>query len=597
MTLEEVKDSYKSLIEAEKIKLSQLKKTIFQVGTVRLVVVLVCFALCYLLWGNTPVILAVIGISLILFLFFMKYHNKLFVEKKYCELLIQNAENELKGLDYDFSAFDGAAENADSNHSYSVDLDIFGNHSFFQSINRSITSFGKEQLAESLLYTYNQKEDIENHQDAVKELSAKKELLDRFRAIGQMNETEDLNVHFFSQQYMQTKLLSKSYWRYFVYVIPVLFAILTVLYVLGIIPLSIMGLSWSICFLLSLAPIKDIKEKMNLFEKRLDVLQTYSKLFRIIEDEKFDYPMLQDLQNKVVGEQSASAAILELKSYSNNLDQSFNVLGFLLLNPIFFWNIIFSIRIEKWIWTHKDSIIGWFKVLAKFDSLVSMGIFVYNHPDYIYPKVSESFKLEAKDLGHPMLNRNVCVLNDVHIRKEPYFLVVTGANMAGKSTYLRTVGLNLVLACAGLPVYASSLVFYPYQLVTNLRTSDSLADNESYFFAELKRLKMIIDRLQAGEQLFIILDEILKGTNSEDKQKGSIALMKQLVSLDGNGIIATHDLVLGNLENEFPESIKNYRFEADIKDEHLSFSYKIREGVAQNMNASFLMKKMGITGL
>lgn len=597
MTLEEVKESYKSLIEAEKIKLSRLKKTIFQVGTVRLIVVLVCFALCYLLWGNTPVILVAIGISLILFLFFMKYHNKLFVEKKYCELLIQNAENELKGLEYDFSAFDGAAEKADPNHSYSVDLDIFGNHSFFQAVNRSVTSFGKEQLAESLLYTYNQKEDIENHQDAVKELSAKKELLDRFRAIGQMNETEDLNVHFFSQQYMQTKLLSKSYWRYFVYVIPVLFAILTVLYVLGIIPLSIMGLSWSICFLLSLAPIKDIKEKMNLFEKRLDVLQTYSKLFRIIEDEKFDSPMLQDLQNKVVGEQSASAAILELKSYSNNLDQSFNVLGFLILNPIFFWNIIFSIRIEKWIWTHKDSIIGWFKVLAKFDSLVSMGIFAYNHPDYTYPKVSESFKLEAKGLGHPMLNRNVCVQNDVHIKKEPYFLVVTGANMAGKSTYLRTVGLNLVLACAGLPVYASSLVFYPYQLVTNLRTSDSLADNESYFFAELKRLKMIIDRLQAGEQLFIILDEILKGTNSEDKQKGSIALMKQLVSLDGNGIIATHDLVLGNLENEFPESIKNYRFEADIKDEHLSFSYKIREGVAQNMNASFLMKKMGITGL
>lgn len=597
MTLEEVKDSYKSLIDSEKIKLSRLKKTIFQVGTVRLIVVLVCFALCYLLWGNTPVILVAIGISLILFLFFMKYHNKLFVEKKYCELLIQNAENELKGLEYDFSAFDGAAEKADPNHSYSVDLDIFGNHSFFQSINRSVTSFGKEQLAESLLYTYSEKEDIENHQDAVKELAAKKELLDRFRAIGQMNETEDLNVHFFSQQYMQTKLLSKSYWRYFVYVIPVLFAILTVLYVLGIIPLSVMGLSWSICFLLSLAPIKDIKEKMNLFEKRLDVLQTYSKLFRIIEDEKFDSPMLQDLQNKVVGEQSASAAILELKSYSNNLDQSFNVLGFLILNPIFFWNIIFSIRIEKWIWTHKDSIIGWFKVLAKFDSLVSMGIFVYNHPDYTYPKVSESFKLEAKDLGHPMLNRNVCVLNDVHIRKEPYFLVVTGANMAGKSTYLRTVGLNLILACAGLPVYASSLVFYPYQLVTNLRTSDSLADNESYFFAELKRLKMIIDRLQAGEQLFIILDEILKGTNSEDKQKGSIALMKQLVSLDGNGIIATHDLVLGNLENEFPESIKNYRFEADIKDEHLSFSYKIREGVAQNMNASFLMKKMGITGL
>lgn len=246
---------------------------------------------------------------------------------------------------------------------------------------------------------------------------------------------------------------------------------------------------------------------------------------------------------------------------------------------------------------NKENVASWFESLAQFDSLVSMANFAYNNPEYTYPEACDNFVLEGKNLGHPMLNRSVCVRNDIDISHNPYFLVITGANMAGKSTYLRTVGINLVLACAGMPVCADSFRFYPYRLVTNLRTSDSLADNESYFFAELKRLKMIIDRLQSGEHLFIILDEILKGTNSEDKQKGSIALMKQLVSLNGNGIIATHDLILGNLEEEFPEAIKNYRFEADIEGEHLSFTYKMREGVAQNMNASFLMKKMGITGL
>lgn len=246
---------------------------------------------------------------------------------------------------------------------------------------------------------------------------------------------------------------------------------------------------------------------------------------------------------------------------------------------------------------NKENVASWFESLAQFDSLVSMANFAYNNPEYTYPEACDNFVLEGKSLGHPMLNRSICVRNDIDISHNPYFLVITGANMAGKSTYLRTVGINLVLACAGIPVCADSFRFYPYRLVTNLRTSDSLADNESYFFAELKRLKMIIDRLQSGEHLFIILDEILKGTNSEDKQKGSIALMKQLVSLNGNGIIATHDLILGNLEEEFPEAIKNYRFEADIEGEHLSFTYKMREGVAQNMNASFLMKKMGITGL
>lgn len=597
MTLKEVKESYKQQIETEKIKLSKLKRTIFQIGSVRLAIVVACAVLCWLLWGNTPFVVGTIGISIVLFLFLMKYHNRLFLQKRHTELLIQNAENELNGINYDFSAFDGAPELADATHSYSVDLDMFGNHSFFQSINRSVTCFGKNRLADSLLLPYEKKEDIMAQQEAIKELVSRPELLSHFRAVGQMTESEDISIHYFSQQFMQTNLLSKSFWRYFIYIAPVVFAAALALYITDIIPISVLGLNWTVFFTLSLVPLKDINKKKNLFEKRIDTLRTYFKLFKIIETEEFDSELLKRLQSKVREETSASLAIRKLKSYSNNLDQSSTVLGLLVLNPILFWNVIFSIKIEKWIVQHKDHVVNWFKVLAKFDSLVSFSIYGYNHPDYTYPEVSDTFILEGKELGHPMLNRSVCVRNDITVGKRPFFLVVTGANMAGKSTYLRTIGINLILACAGAPVCASSLTFYPFRLVTNLRTSDSLTDNESYFFAELKRLKMIIDRLQSGEPLFIILDEILKGTNSEDKQKGSIALMKQLVSLDGNGIIATHDLVLGNLEKEFPDAIKNYRFEADIKDEQLSFTYKIREGVAQNMNASFLMKKMGITGL
>lgn len=597
MTLDEVKESYKKLIETERAKLSRLKEIIFRVGTIRLIIVLVCITACWISWGHTSVVIPFIGLSAVLYLFFMKYHNKLFLQKRYCELLIQNAGNELKGIDYDFSAFDGAPEKADGDHSYSLDLDLFGNRSFFQSINRTVTVFGKNRLADSLLDTYEKKEEIIAQQEAVKELSSDFDILKRFRVTGQMSDIEDLDIHYFSQQFMQTKSLAKSLWRYFIYIIPVVFAAITVLYVLDLIPLSVVGLCWTIAFSLSLVPLKDIRAKMALFEKKIEVLQTYSNLLSIIEKGQFSSDLLKELQNKINKEHSASLAIHQLKSLSNNLDQSFNVLGLIFLNPVFFWNIYYAIRIENWILQHKDNVATWLKVLAKFDSLVSFATYAYNHPDYTYPEVSDTFVFDGKELGHPLLNRVVCVRNDVAIDKHPFFLVVTGANMAGKSTYLRTVGINLTLACAGAPVCASSLKFYPFKLVTNLRTSDSLTDNESYFFAELKRLKMIIDRLQSGEQLFIILDEILKGTNSEDKQKGSIALMKQLVSLGGNGIIATHDLVLGNLEKEFPDAIKNYRFEADIKDEQLSFTYKIREGVAQNMNASFLMKKMGITGL
>ncbi len=446
MTFEEVKDSYKKLAEKEKLKLSKVKKAIFQIGTLRLIIVVTCIVLSWLLWSKLIFVLAVILISIIIYLFLVKYHNKLFLKKRYCELLIENAENELKGINYDFSAFDGASELADSDHSYSVDLDMFGNHSFFQSINRSVTCFGKNRLADSLLKPYEKKEDIEAQQQAIQELTSNPRLLNHFRAIGQMTETDDLDIHYFSQQFMQTKSLAKSFWRYFIYIIPLAFAAVAVLYTSGLIPLSVVGLCWSLAFMLSLVPLKDIREKMNLFEKRIKVLDTYSQLLKILETEDFDSPLLKKLQGKIKDKESASLAIHHLKSYSNNLDQSFNILGLILLNPIFFWNIIYAIRIENWIFKHKDDISIWFKVLAKFDSLVSFSIFAYNHPDYTYPPVvSDSFVLEGKDLGHPMLNRAVCVRNDVTISKQPFFLVVTGANMAGKSTYLRTIGINLTL--------------------------------------------------------------------------------------------------------------------------------------------------------
>ena len=256
-----------------------------------------------------------------------------------------------------------------------------------------------------------------------------------------------------------------------------------------------------------------------------------------------------------------------------------------------------AINLERWKEMYSGKLKNWFDVLGEFDMFSSFGTFAFNHPGYIYPDIADSyFEMQGKALGHPLMRRDKCVCNNIDIPESKYFLIITGANMAGKSTYLRTVGVNFLFACMGLPVYAESLTVYPAHLVTSLRTADSLISNESYFFAELKRLKMIIDRLGTGEKLFIILDEILKGTNSVDKQKGSIALIKQLVEKETCGIIATHDLLLGSLSDTFPKNVQNKRFEADIKNDELTFTYQIRDGIAQDMNATFLMKKMGIFG-
>lgn len=598
MHINEVQTYYSNIITKYQEEQDKLKKVIFWVGSIRLTIAIAAIVGTYLLWGNTSMVISTLLIFVVAFLALMKYHNRLFIKKSYCEQQILNAQNELKGIDYDFSAFDGAPEKTDAEHSFSLDLDLFGKRSFFQSINRTVTSFGKDALANVFIHPFENKKDIIKQQKAIEELTQKGKLLAHFRAIGQMSEADSLNSKDFSASFKRPSILKNSIlWKSMIYIMPLIHILFGLLIYFDMMA----GGYYSIIYILTLAisflPGKKVMQIMETFNEKSKVLDTYSKLFKIIEDENVQSDKLKNIQSQLKGVTSASAAINQLKSYHNNLTISYTFPVLLLFNPYLLWNVKYAIKVEQWTEKYKSEIEQWFGAIAEFDMLVSMGTFAFNHPDYIYPEVADKFTFEGKALGHPMLHRDTCVRNDVNISKTPYFLVITGANMAGKSTYLRTIGINHTLACAGVPVCAESLTFYPCRLVTNLRTADSLADNESYFFAELKRLKMIIDRLQSGEELFIILDEILKGTNSEDKQKGSMALMKQLISLNGNGIIATHDLLLGNLEQEYPDNVKDYRFEADITNDQLTFSYKIREGVAQNMNACFLMKKMGITGL
>lgn len=599
MTISDVKNHYNEIIQKYKTELDRLKQVIFWVGTIRLMVVMAALVISYTLWSDTSVVVANLAITTIGFLALMKYHNRLYIKRSYCEQQIANAQDELQGIDYDFSAFDGAAEKTDAEHSFSLDLDLFGKRSFFQSVNRTVTSFGKDTLARIFIYPHEQKQAILDQQQAVQELVRKTKLLAHFRAIGQMSETDSLNSKNFSAAFSRPSTLKNSIlWKSLIYIVPLIHLVIGLLIYFDILAGGYYSLVYILALGASVLPGAKVKRIMNTFDQKTKVLDTYAQLFGLVESEEVASPLLKHIQGELKSNHiNASVAIGQLKSYHNNLTLSYTFPVLLVFNPYLFWNVRYAIKVEQWIEQHKSEIEQWFAAIAWFDALVSMAIFAFNHPDYTYPTVAETFAFEGEALGHPMLHRDACVRNDVSIAKTPYFLVITGANMAGKSTYLRTIGINHTMACTGMPVCAKSLTFYPCKLVTNLRTADSLADNESYFFAELKRLKMIIDRLQAGEELFIILDEILKGTNSEDKQKGSIALMKQLISLRGNGIIATHDLVLGNLEREYPDQVKDYRFEADITNNQLTFSYKIRKGVAQNMNACFLMKQMGITGL
>jgi len=262
---------------------------------------------------------------------------------------------------------------------------------------------------------------------------------------------------------------------------------------------------------------------------------------------------------------------------------------------LFLWDVRCVYKLWKWHQTHHSELAEWLEVIAETDALISLANFTKNNSGLTFPEIRDKeFTFQTTQLGHPLLNPEKRVCNDFKIDGWSQVVIVTGANMAGKSTFLRTVGVNLVLARMGAPVCAEKFIFTPVDVYTNMRTTDSLLKDESYFFAELKRIKGVLERLQKGECIFVILDEMLKGTNSVDKLNGSKELIRKLVQLKSVSLIATHDLKLSEMEQEFPDKVSNLCFEIRIENNELVFDYLLSDGVTQTMNATFLMKKMGI---
>ena len=671
--IEDIYRYYNTLIDSHSAILKHLKRRIYHIGTLRLLLIVGVSGVLWLLrdmdWGIL-VLLSVV--FLLAFLFLVVYHSKLFEKRHFEEGLIRLFQNELKALDYDFSAFDGASEQIDTQHPFSMDLDIFGDGSLFQSINRTVTQFGKESLVARFKRPLSDKNEILMHQESVAEMKESGDFRHHFYVSGEMasNEKQDIKRLFSADN---TSCLSESRTTgVLIWLVPAIWILLITGYMLHWVPVSFFFVYLAVCFPVANFSFKSINKALSSVSKTEHILKTYSKLMQQVEQAQFNAPLLQACQAKLLenpslatrtssgllrklamtnkrsiplplsvilslpsvilnevknriatkgkptaeilhfvqnvpmkfnqcvcfacgtNDSSASTAVKSLSRIIGALDQRFSIMG-ILLNLFYMRDTRQAMKLERWKRQNAGRLSAWFEALGDFDAFCSYGAYAFNHPDYIYPTLTDSyFEMAGKALGHPLIHRDKCVRNDIHIPKSKYFLIVTGANMAGKSTFLRTIGVNHLLACMGLPVCAESLAVYPALLVTSLRTADSLVANESYFFAELKRLKMIIDRLDAGEKLIIILDEILKGTNSVDKQQGSVALIKQLINKNTCGIIATHDLLLGALADTFPAHIQNKRFEAEIKDDELIFTYQLRDGIAQNMNATFLMKKMGI---
>lgn len=578
-------------------QLQQVKKQIFRISMLRLALFIAGIAGVYFFFNQTTQLIVCICLTFFPLFILVKIHNRFFIRKEWLETQARIIQEELQALSGDYSSFEDGKEYTNPEHPYSFDLDIFGRRSLFQSINRTCTFFGKNRLAKWLQNHLHEKTSIEKRQEMVREISEHTLFREQFRVAGLVHHGQSSDgekIQAWSQSPAQ--YLHAGWVKAFIWGVPVINSLLLITSLAGWTSFSWLGPSFGIFLVLSFGIIKRATYIQETYGKQLKSLNGYARLIALAKAENWKSAGMQELMERFnLNGQSPIQALQQLSKELDRLDLRNNQFLYVLLEGSIFFQLQEIVRIERWKVRYGQHISEWLETVGELDALCSLGTFAYNHPQYTNPELTEKpFCFLATQMGHPLMPASQCVKNDATIPSRPFFLIITGANMAGKSTYLRTIGVNYLLACIGAPVCCERLKLYPNQLITSLRTSDSLSDNESYFFAELKRLKRIIDLLNQGQQLFIILDEILKGTNSMDKQKGSFDLIRQFMQLKANGIIATHDLLLGSLIKQFPEEIRNYCFEADIKENELTFSYKLREGVAQNMNACFLMKKMGI---
>ena len=596
--MEEIRSDYRARLEANAGETVRIKRNIQLIGLLRLVVFVAAVWTVYVLrgagvaaWGSA----ALGGVAL--FLGLARVHDRWFRKKELVDSRERLLRRELALLDYRFDGIDGGDEFIDPSHDYSFDLDLFGGKSFFAYLDRSATMAGRRALAQELQAPDLDVDTIRQKQAAIEELSRDTDSRIDFQSSGACSGERRDDAATADGLAGLPRFGSGRAVRLFIFSLPVLYLLLFLLWGVGVLPGGYIGALFVAMLVVAGACAKRVTRLQEMLNRSLQSLSHYSRLFARIEQGKFESVRLRQLQRECAdGSGSVSRQIARLRRLLGNLDQRCNFVGFMLLNGFLLWDLRQLNALDRWVDENRANLPRWIEALAQFDLCCTLATFRHNHPDYTYPEVCDSRRpvMQAWALGHPLIPRERCVCNDVAPMNEGTFQVITGANMAGKSTYLRTIGINYLLGCMGAPVCAGRMAFTPLPLFTGLRASDSLADNESYFFAELKRLQRIVERLRCGEKLFVILDEILRGTNSADKQAGSLALVRQLVEAGAAGIIATHDLTLGTLADSLPGQISNYRFEATIAGDELSFSYRLQPGIAQNMNACFLMKKMGI---
>jgi hypothetical protein len=567
-----------------------LKKKSVNLSIFRFAIFLTTCLLGYLTSADFSAISMIVFLGVLPFGFLVIHQNNLKKKKAILDTKIRINQIEIQVLKGHFHSLEAGLEFIDSSHFYSNDIDLFGVGSFFQYVNRTDTHEGKKMLAGKL--TENKIDRILDRQKAIEELSKKVTWRQNFSALASLVTVK--NTAGFIVNWIQnyTPIFSR-----FLKIIPVVFSLSSLL-IVGLVSFRFVPFSVLVIWFFTGLFISGInfKKTQKLYAETNAVRETfkqYHQLLNEIENEKFTTKNLKEKQAVINSEEKKASVIFkEFAKALDAFDQRNNLIIAVFGNGLFLWDIKNACKVENWISKYHHTAEKWFEVVAYFDAQNSLANFHFNHPKFIFPEITSSKEIvKVALLGHPLLKADKRVDNDFTIYKGQFF-IVTGANMAGKSTFLRTISLSIVMANCGLPVCAKEFKYSPIKLITSMRTTDSLTEDESYFYSELKRLKFIVDEIK-NDDYFIILDEILKGTNSKDKAIGSKKFVEKLSNSKSTGIIATHDVSLCELENEFAD-IENYYFDAEIIEDELHFDYTLKNGICKNMNASFLLEKMEI---
>ncbi len=581
---------YQKRLQKFEKELIVLKKKSLWISIARLIVFLLLIVALYFFHESTGQVLLIFMVWIPVFLFLVSKSGNISKAIGRNKAYQKINRTEIQILEQKPTDLADGSQFINTGHAYSYDIDLFGTDSFFQYINRSYNPEVQTDLAS--LLTANDINQIEQKQEAVKELAQKPEWRQDFMA-GVLTLENTKPSTEINQWFSGYKPFTHTFTGY----LTLVFSILSIGILAGFYTHTLPNRILYYWLIFGLFVVGIFAKKIHRLYQGLDYilpsLISAGSLIELIEKESFNSHLLSQKQKEIQSKNKPASQILtQLFRWYNRKEMAQNIVIKFLGNSLFLYDLLMAYQLEKWIKQYGKDISYWLENLRFFETQISLGNFAFNHPTYTYPKlINDKLQIKAEQLGHPLIAFDKRVTNNFSIHPNEFY-IITGANMAGKSTFLRTVSLSIVMANTGLPVCATSYSYQPIKLITSMRTSDSLSSDSSYFFSELTRLKYIVDQIATGAY-FIVLDEILKGTNSKDKAMGSKQFLERLTQSKATGIIATHDLSLCSLADEYPQ-IKNFFFDAAIIDDELYFDYRLKTGICQNMNASFLLRKMNI---